>query len=203
MMSANVSQQAIGEALRISQPAIARHAKRGMPTDSIESARAWYRRNVRPQRQRPRQARKAAAVTTTAPTTPDATASAATAESSLEELAELRTIARRGLADAQATGDDYALRAWTLAQSKIIQQCADAEERLLAVAREKRELLTVGEARECFGEVLADVRRLLDSAPAALAARANPADVHHARQVIEDWVRAAMRTLHRGADDKP
>jgi len=202
-MSTTTTQKDIAAALGVTQPAIARHAKRGMPTDSIESALAWHRRNVRPQRQRPRQSRKPAAVTTTMPTTPDATASAATAESSLEELAELRTIARRGLADAQATGDDYALRAWTLAQSKIIAQCADAEERLLAVSREKRELLTVAEARECFGAVLMDVRKLLDAAPAALAARANPSDMHHARQVIEDWVRAAMRTLHRGADDKP
>ena len=90
------------------------------------------------------------------------------------------------------------MRAWTLAQAKILDQTATAEERLLAVARTKRDLLTVGEARECFGEVLADVRRLLDSAPAALAARANPSDVHHARTVIEDWVRSCLRTLHRG-----
>lgn len=199
MMTTTVSQKAIADALGISQPGVARHVKKGMPVDSIESALAWHRRNIRPQRQRPRQGRKATAVAmATTPTTPDTIASAATAESSLEELAELRTIARQGLADAQAAGDTYSLRAWTLAQARILDQAATAEERLLAVARSKRELLTVGEARECFGEVLADVRKLLDSAPAALAARANPSDVHHARTVIEDWVRGALRALHRG-----
>lgn len=200
-MTTTVSQKAIADALGISQPGVARHVRKGMPTDSVEAALAWHRRNVRPQRQRPRQSRTVPrSVTTTPPppTTPDAIASAATAESSLEELAQLRAIARRGLADAQATGDSYNLRAWTLAASKILDQTATAEERLLAVARTKRELLTVGEARECFGEVLHDVRKLLDSAPAALAARANPSDVHHARQVIQDWVNTALRTLHRG-----
>lgn len=197
-MTTAISQKTIADQLGISQPAVARHIKRGMPQDSVESAVEWHHRNVRPQRVRPRQGRSMPRSAMPPPTTPTEAASAATAESSLEELAQLRTIARRGLADAQATGDDYSLRAWTLAQAKILDQASTAEERLLAVARTKRELLTVGEAREVFGSVLMDVRKMLDAAPAALAAKANPTDVHHARTVIEDWVRACLRTLHRG-----
>lgn len=194
-MSASVSQTAIGKALGVTQPAIARHARKGMPTHDLASAAAWYRRNVRPQRPRASRSRKAGAP---APTTPTATASAATATSSLEELAELRAIARRGLADAQANGDDYALRSWALAQSRILDQSAVAEERLLAVARAKGELLSVQEARECFGSVLMDVRKLLDAAPAALSAKVNPQDPDHARAVLDDWLKGALRTLHQG-----
>jgi len=204
MMSAAVSQKAIADALGITQPGVAKHIRKGMPVDSVESALAWHRRNVRPQRSRPRRARivpRGAPEPVVTPRTPAEAASAATTASSLEELAELRTIARRGLADAQVAGDDYGLRAWTLAQAKIIDQAATTEERLLAISRAKGELLTVGEAREAFGTVLLDVRKLLDAAPAALAAKANPSDVHHARQVIEDWVRGALRTLYRGTDN--
>jgi len=198
-MSASVSQVAIAKALGVTQPAIARHAKRGMPTDSLASASAWYKNNVRP-RPRASRARKAQAP---APTTPAAIASAATAASSLDELRELRDVARRGLADAQAAGNDYATRAWALARSRILDQTSVAEERLLAVARAKGELLSVQEAREAFGSVLVDVRRVLDAAPAALCAKVNPQDPDHARAILDDWLKGALRTLHRGADDKP
>lgn len=202
-MTTAVSQKTIAAALCVSQPAVARHIKRGMPQDTVQSAVEWHHRNVRPQRPRPCRGRRmprSARPALPPPPTPTEAASAATAESSLEELAQLRTIARRGLADAQVAGDDYGLRAWTLARAKIIDQAATTEERLLAISRAKGELLTVGEAREAFGTVLLDVRKLLDAAPAALAAKANPSDVHHARQVIEDWVRGALRTLYRGTD---
>lgn len=197
-MSATVSQKAIADALGITQPGVAKHVRKGMPTDSIEAAAAWHYRNVRPQRPRTRHTRQRI---TTAPTTPAAAASAATAASSLEEIAELRTIARRGLADAQATGDSYGLRQWTLAQAKILDQAASTEERLLAISRAKGELLTVQEAREVFGSVLMDVRKLLDAAPASLAAKVNPGDPDHARLMLDDWLKGALRTLHRGGDD--
>jgi DNA-binding transcriptional regulator LsrR (DeoR family) len=200
-MTTAVSQKTIAAALGVSQPAVARHIKRGMPQDSVQSAVEWHHRNVRPQRPRPRQGRRmprSAIPALPPPPTPTEAASAATAESSLEELAQLRTIARRGLADAQATADDYSLRAWTLAAAKILDQASAAEERLLAVARTKRELLTVGEAREAFGSVLMDVRGLLEAAPGALSAKVNPQDPHHARTILDDWLRAALRTLHRG-----
>lgn len=198
-MSASVSQVAIAKALGVTQPAIARHARKGMPTHDLASAAAWYHRNVRPQRPRASRVRKAA---TPAPTTPAAIASAASAATSLDELRELRDVARRGLADAQAAGDDYATRAWALARSRILDQTSVAEERLLAVARAKGELLSVQEAREVFGSVLVDVRRVLDAMPAALAAKANPQDPDHSRAVLDDWLRAALRALHRG-DDGP
>ena len=194
-MSASVSQTAIAKALGVTQPAIARHARKGMPTHDLASAAAWYRRNVRPQRPRASRARKAE---TSAPTIPAAIASAASAATSLDELRELRDVARRGLADAQASGDDYATRAWALVRSRILDQTSVAEERLLAVARAKGELLSVQEAREVFGSVLMDVRKLLDAAPAALAAKVNPTDMQHSRAVLDDWLRVALRTLHRG-----
>jgi hypothetical protein len=193
-VSTSVSQVAIAKALGVTQPAIARHARRGMPTDNLASAAAWYHRNVRPQRPRASRTRKAE---TPAPTTPAAIASAATATSSLDELRELRDVARRGLADAQAAGDDYATRAWALARSRILDQTSVAEERLLAVARARGELLSVQESREIFGSVLMDVRKLLDAAPGALAAKVNPCDVDHARAVLDEWLRATLRTLHR------
>jgi transcriptional regulator with XRE-family HTH domain len=199
MMTKAPSQSAIAAALGISQPAISQLVRRGMPTHDIEAAQAWHRRNVRPRHRRVRRTRTANPETQT----PDAVADAATSATTLEELAELRAIARRGLADAQAAGDDYSLRSWTLAQSKILAQSAETEERLLAIAKDQGQLLTVGQAREAFGSVLMDVRRLLDAAPSALAARVNPGDPDHARMIIEDWRNGVLRTLHRGADAAP
>jgi transcriptional regulator with XRE-family HTH domain len=198
-MSKAPSQSAIAAALGISQPAISQLVRRGMPTHDIEAAQAWHRRNVRPRQRRVPRTRTANPETQT----PDDVAAAATSATTLEELAELRTIARRGLADAQAAGDDYSLRSWTLAQSKILAQSAETEERLLAIAKDQGQLLTVGQAREAFGSVLMDVRRLLDAAPSALAARVNPGDPDHARMIIEDWRNGVLRTLHRGADAAP
>jgi len=199
MMTKAPSQTAIAAALGISQPAISQLVRRGMPTHDIEAAQAWHRRNVRPRQRRARRTRTANPETQT----PDDVAAAATSATTLEELAELRAIARRGLADAEAAGDDYSLRSWTLAQSKILAQSAETEERLLAIAKDQGQLLTVGQAREAFGSVLMDVRRLLDAAPSALAARVNPGDPDHARMIIEDWRNGVLRTLHRGEESTP
>jgi len=198
-MSKAPSQSAIAAALGITQPAISQLVRRGMPTHDIEAAQAWHRRNVRPRHRRVRRTRTATPETQT----PDDVADAATTATTLEELAELRAIARRGLADAQAVADDYSLRAWTLAQGKIIAQSAETEERLLAVERDKGQLLTVGQAREIFGSILLDIRRLLDAAPSALAGKVNPQDAHHARMILETWRDGVLRTLHRGADAAP
>ena len=138
MMSKTPSQTAIAAALGISQPAISQLVRRGMPTHDIEAAQAWHKRNVRPRQRRVRRTRTATPETQT----PDTVADAATTATTLEELAELRTIARQGLAAAQAAGDDYSLRSWTLAQAKILDQSATTEERLLAIARDKGQLLT-------------------------------------------------------------
>lgn len=188
------SQTAIAAALGISQPAISQLVRRGMPTHDIESAQAWHKRNVKPRQRRVRRTRTATPETQT----PDTVADAATTTTTLEELAELRIIARRGLADAQAAQDDYSLRSWTLAQAKIVAQSAETEERLLAIAKDQGQLLTVVQAREAFGSVLMDLRKLLDAAPAALAAKVNPGDPDHSRAIIDDWVRGVLRTLHRG-----
>ena len=211
MMTKAPSQTAIAAALGISQPAVAQLKRRGMPTDSIEAAQAWHRRNVRPRQRRVRRTRNAdlgpmvpAPTTgTIVPKTPDDVTEAANSATTLQELAELRTIARRGLAAAESAEDDYSLRAWTLAQSKILAQSAETEERLLAAAKDQGQLLTVGQAREAFGSVLMDVRKLLDAAPSALAAKVNPGDPDHSRAIIEDWLRGVLRTLHRGEGSAP
>jgi hypothetical protein len=199
MMSKAPSQSAVAAALGISQPAVAQLKRRGMPCDSIEAAQAWHRRNVRPRQRRVRRSRTATPETQT----PADVADAATTATTLEELAELRAIARRGLAAAESAEDDYSLRAWTLAQSKILAQSAETEERLLATAKDQGQLLTVGQAREAFGSVLMDVRKLLDAAPSALAAKVNPGDPDHSRAIIEDWLRGVLRTLHRGEGSTP
>jgi S-methylmethionine-dependent homocysteine/selenocysteine methylase len=199
MMTKAPSQSAIAAALGISQPAVAQLKRRGMPCDTIEAAQAWHRRNVRPRQRRVPRTRTATSETQT----PDDVADAATTATTLEELAELRAIARRGLADAQAAGDDYSLRSWTLAQAKILDQSATTEERLLAIAKDKGQLLTVGQAREAFGTVLVDIRKLLDAAPSALAAKVNPQDPDHSRAIIEDWRNGVLRTLHRGEERTP
>lgn len=41
-----VSKKAIALALGISQPAVSRHVRHGMPTDDIDRAVGWYRANV-------------------------------------------------------------------------------------------------------------------------------------------------------------
>jgi hypothetical protein len=199
MMTKAPSQTAIAAALGISQPAVAQLKRRGMPCDTIEAAQAWHRRNVRPRHRRVPRTRTA----TPEAQTPDDVADAATTATTLEELAELRAIARRGLADAQSAGDDYSLRSWTLAQSKILAQSAETEERLLAVAKDQGQLLTVGQAREAFGSILLDIRKLLDAAPAALSAKVNPGDPDHARMIIDDWRNGVLRALHRGEESTP
>jgi hypothetical protein len=202
MMTKAPSQTAIAAALGISQPAISQLVRRGMPTHDIEAAQAWHRRNVKPRQRRVRR-NGTTTLGTIVAKTPDTVAAAATTSTTLEELAELRTIARRGLADAQAAGDDYSLRAWTLAQSKIVAQSAETEERLLAIAKDQGQLLTVGQAREAFGSVLMDVRKLLDAAPGALAAKVNPGDPDHSRAFLADWLRGVLRTLHQGEGSAP
>ena len=47
------------------------------------------------------------------------------------------------------------------------------------------------------------MRKLLDAAPSALAAKVNPGDPDHSRAILDDWLRGVLRTLHRGEGSAP
>jgi hypothetical protein len=186
-----MSKAAIARGLGMTRQTFHQHEQRGCPADSVEGAKAWLAGHVRPRRGRK----------TTAPASaprPADIAKAAEGAELLEDICELRAIARDATRRAAAAGDDYGSRQWSLARTKIVGAMATAEAEAMAVQRQRRELLTVAEAREIFGAVLLDVRKLLDAAPAALAGRVSPADPDHAREILESWRTAMLRTLHGG-----
>ena len=90
-MSRAPSRAALAVALSLSKGQISKCARRGMPTDSIEAARAWYAANIRPRMPSASRERASSAGAESAYLAAKARTEAATAE-----LQELRLGVRRG-----------------------------------------------------------------------------------------------------------
>ena len=77
-----------------------------------------------------------------------------------------------------------AAQAWRDAQKAV----SEAERQLFDYETKSRTTVGLDEINEVFARHLGGLRQLIDSLPASLAGKCNPADSDLARQVLEDGV---------------
>lgn len=183
-MAQGLSQGQVAKALGISQPAVAKAVKRGMPLDSVEAAMEWRRINNNAKRG------KAA---------PRQTAPAPIGISELPELSDelavtdrLRHIAVRDFENAGSIQE-------RAAASRTVKDAEEAHETrkrdLVKSEIEAQTLMHRDQVQAVIAEEVGKLRSLLEAMPAAVAQASNPADPELARDTVADYLEQVFSTL--------
>lgn len=179
-----MSQTQIAKALGISQPAVAKAAKRGMPLDSVEAAMAWRRMNQSAKRSKV--ARTIAQVTAPVGLIPT------------EQPSELTvTDHMRGIAvkDFQNAGSIQE----RAAASRTVRDAEEAHETrkrdLVRSEQESQNLMHRDQVQSVIAEEVGKLRALLEAMPGAIAMASNPHDPELARDAVADYLEQVFSTL--------
>lgn len=192
-----LSQKEMAKALGISQPAVHKRARLGMPLTSVEDAQAWAAENVG---RRGGKARKAVCEIHS-PTTPPLSAPPippgeihASADDPPEVRAakELCALTYNDAVTASAVqARATAIQAYQRAVDGLVSLNRDLEAKAIA----GRTLLHVDQVRSVIAAGTGKIRSLLESLPSSVAAQANPADPELAEAAIRDAVEQMLTTL--------
>ena len=200
--------RALAAALGMSPNGAHKCIQRGMPTESIEAAESWRRRNGRSKLTSPARAIAATAIVgaITAPAQPpeiidemNRRAEELVAEpvkqhtetdscrEALNEQRQLRKHAAAQVARLHHSGDIEASRRWAQTHQQYLAKQVAYERQIRDLMERDRSTMQVEDAERTFRAVLQDVRTLAASMPAALAAKVNPTDPHLAQRLLEEW----------------
>ena len=183
-MPTGLSQGQIAKALGISQPAVAKAVKRGMPLDSVESAMEWRRINNNAKRGKsaPRQATP----------TPIGISQLPELGDELAVTDRLRRIAVDDFEKAQSIQE-------RAAASRTVKDAEEAHETrkrdLVKSELEAQTLMHRDQVQAVIAEEVGKLRALLEAMPAAVAQSANPADPELARDTVADYLEQVFSTL--------
>ena len=183
-MPTGLSQGQIARALGISQPAVAKAVKRGMPLDSVEAAMEWRRINNNAKRGKsaPRQ---------TAPT-PIGISQLSELGDELAITDRLRRISVDDFENAQSIQE-------RAAASRTVKDAEEAHETrkrdLVKSELEAQTLMHRDQVQAVIAEEVSKLRALLEAMPAAVAQSANPADPELARDTVADYLEQVFSTL--------
>ena len=180
-MAQGLSQGQIAKALGISQPAVAKAVKRGMPLDSVEAAMEWRRMNQSARRGRGSQ--------------PAATRAAAEPAELPDELAVTDRLRRLAVQDFENAGSIQG----RAAASRTVRDAEEAHETrkrdMVKSEQEAQTLMHRDQVQAVIAEEAGKLRALLEAMPAALAQAANPADPELARDTVADYLEQVFSTL--------
>ena len=200
--------RALAAALGMSPNGAHKCIQRGMPTESVEAAESWRRRNGRSKLTSPARAIAATAIVgaITAPAQPpevidemNRRAEELVAEpvkqhtetdscrEALNEQRQLRKHAAAQVARLHHSGDIEASRRWAQTHQQYLAKQVAYERQIRDLMERDRSTMQVEDAERTFRAVLQDVRTLAASMPAALAAKVNPTDPHLAQRLLEEW----------------
>jgi transcriptional regulator with XRE-family HTH domain len=184
-MSQGLSQSQIAKALGISQPAVAKAAKRGMPLTSVEDALAWRRVNQSAKRTK----------TNAGPTsTPEPIGLSALPElpDDLAVTDKLRRIAVNDFERASTIQERSAA-------SRTVKDAEEAHEirkrDLVRSEQEAQNLMHRDQVQTVIAEEVGKLRALLEAMPGAIAMAANPHDPELARDAVADYLEQVFSTL--------
>lgn len=182
--------------------------KRGMPSDSIESAQSWYKTNGRHRSFAPARAHIIAAESSviTAPTQRAEIIDEMNrrAEESIEdpikthtdtdncrealnEQRQLRKHAAAQVARLHHSGDIEASRRWAQTHQQYISKQVAYERQLRDLMERDRRTIQIQDAERIYRTVLQDVRTIASAMPSALAGKVNPQDPILAQKLLEEW----------------
>ena len=200
--------RALAAALGMSPNGAHKCIQRGMPTESVEAAESWRRRNGRSKLTSPARAIAATAIVgaITAPAQPpevidemNRRAEEMVAEpvkqhtetdscrEALNEQRQLRKHAAAQVARLHHSGDIEASRRWAQTHQQNLAKQVAYERQIRDLMERDRSTMQVEDAERTFRAVLQDVRTIAASMPAALAAKVNPQDPHLAQKLLEEW----------------
>lgn len=86
-----------------------------------------------------------------------------------------------------------------MTHSQLSQRQSNYEKQLRDCMERDGLTLSYGEAERIFRTILQDIRIIAMAMPSALAVRVNPADQHHAQQLLTEWV---QKTLFKAIYEK-
>lgn len=177
-----MSQTELAKALGISQPAVAQLVKKGMPTDSVESAKQWRSSNLGHRRGR-------------RPSGPVAPVGLIPTGELPDELAvtdQLRQIAINDFKNATTIQD-------RTAASRMVKDTEEAHETrrrdLVKCEQDAQTLMHREQVLSIISEEAGKLRSLLEAMPAAIAQSANPADPDLAQGAVADYLEQVFSTL--------
>jgi hypothetical protein len=200
--------RALAAALGMSPNGAHKCIQRGMPTDSVEAAESWRRRNGRSKLTSPAKAIAATAIVgaITAPAQPPEVIDAMNrrAEEAIEEPVktftdtdscrealneqrQLRKHAAAQVARLHHSGDIEASRRWSQTHQQYSAKQLTYERQWRDLLERDRRTIQIEDADRTFRAVLQDVRTLAASMPAALSAKVNPQDPVLAQKLLEEW----------------
>ena len=183
-MSSRLSQGQMAKALGISQPAVAKAVKRGMPLDSFEAAMEWRRANQNARRTKPSQ-----------PSAPRPTEPALDPVDLPDDLAVTDHMRRIAVRDFEAAGSIQE----RAAASRTVREAEEAHETrkrdMVKSEQEAQTLMHRDQVQAVIAEESGKLRALLEAMPAAIAQAANPADPELARDTVADYLEQVFSTL--------
>ena len=174
----------MAKALGISQPAVAKAVKRGMPLDSLEAATEWRQANQNVRRTKiPRSA---------APRATEPPPELGDLPDELSVTDRLRRIAVRDFESAQSIQE-------RAAASRTVRDAEEAHETrkrdMVKSELEAQTLMHRDQVQAVIAEEAGKLRALLEAMPAAVAQAANPADPELARDTVADYLEQVFSTL--------
>ena len=179
-MAQGLSQGQVAKALGISQPAVAKAVKRGMPLDSVEAAMEWRRMN-----QSARRGKVQSSATQT-------TADLAELPDELAVTDHMRRLAVRDFENAGSIQE-------RAAASRTVRDAEEAHETrkrdMVKSEQEAQTLMHRDQVQTVIAEETGKLRSLLEAMPAAIAQAANPADPELARDTVADYLEQVFSTL--------
>jgi hypothetical protein len=173
--------------------------KLGMPADSFEAAEAWRaERATRTKTKRQAQPK---------PTTPEEQAATVEGDgwrglSAVERIERHREQleARLDFASAEARrwkdSDPELSRKWLALASQLAARAPLLESKLADALERARITVTTEAAQATFCGFLAMIRGALETAPAGLAGKVNPADQAHSMEILEQWRDSLFKRLN-------
>ena len=183
-MSQRLSQGQMAKALGISQPAVAKAVKRGMPLDSFEAATEWRRANQNVRRTKPSQ-----------PSAPRPAEPAPDPVDLPDDLAVTDHMRRIAVRDFEAAGSIQE----RAAASRTVREAEEAHETrkrdMVKSEQEAQTLMHRDQVQAVIAEESGKLRALLEAMPAAIAQAANPADPELARDTVADYLEQVFSTL--------
>ena len=183
-MSSRLSQGQMAKALGISQPAVAKAVKRGMPLDSFEAATEWRRANQNARRTKPSQ-----------PSAPRPAEPAPDPVDLPDDLAVTDHMRRIAVRDFEAAGSIQE----RAAASRTVREAEEAHETrkrdMVKSEQEAQTLMHRDQVQAVIAEEAGKLRALLEAMPAAIAQAANPADPELARDTVADYLEQVFSTL--------
>jgi hypothetical protein len=122
------------------------------------------------------------------------------AEGFLETLKRSLAIAESTSEELRSIGQYEDSRRWLALHSQLAKQFGPLSRQIMALKVEAKDLVSCAEAQLTFSAWIKTMRGRLETMPAAMAVKTNPADPQFSQSALEVWVAGFFKWLHSAPD---